>query len=100
KNYGNRALTGEEIRWGLENLDVTPERIEELGMTGLMVPVKVTCANHEGLNPGVKVQQWDGKQWNVIVDFVPALTDIVRPVIEEEAMKYAEENNITPRDCG
>ncbi len=98
--YGNRVLTGEEIRWGLENLDVTPARIEELGMTGLLVPVKVTCANHEGLNPGIKIQQWDGKQWNIIVDFVPALTDIVRPVIEEEAMKYAQENNITLRDCG
>ncbi len=98
--YGNRKLTGEEIRWGLENLDITPERIEELGMTGLMVPVKVTCENHEGLNPGIKMQQWDGKQWNVIVDFVPALSDIVRPVVEEEAMRYAQENNITPRDCG
>jgi len=23
----------------------------------------------------------------------------VRPMIEESAMKYAKENNITPRDC-
>ena len=98
--YGNRVLTGEEIRWGLENLNITAERVAELGMTGLMPPVTVTCGNHEGANPGIWVQQWDGQQWKQITDFIPAMTDVVRPQIEKDAAAYAKENNITPRDCG
>ena len=99
--FGEKRLTGEEVRWGLENLDITAARIEELGMTGLMSPTKVTCENHEGLAPAIKVQQWDGKQWNMITDeWIPAMTEVVRPMVEKEAAQYAKENNITPRSCG
>jgi len=97
--YGNRALTGEEIRWGLENLNLNASRIAQLKLTGIVPPVKITCANHEGDNPGVVVQQWDGASWNVIKDFVPAMTELVAPVIESESAAYAAEKNITPRDC-
>ena len=33
---------------GLEHLDITADRIKALGFDGLMMPVQLSCANHEG----------------------------------------------------
>ena len=96
--YGNRPLTGEEVRWGLENLDLTEERLTELGLAGFTPPVKITCEDHEGNGP-VIIQQWDGENWNIVSDWIEPMQDVVRPMIEAAAAQYAEENNITPRDC-
>ena len=97
EKFGERPITGKEMRWGLENLDITPERIKELGAEGLMQPLKVTCFDHEG-GGAVKFQQWDGEQWNVITDWIQSDQSIVRPMIEASAAKYAEENNIELRE--
>jgi branched-chain amino acid transport system substrate-binding protein len=99
KEYGNKVLSGEEMRWGFENLNITPERIEELGLTGVLPPTEVTCSNHEGTEPAVKLQRWDGEQWTIFTDWIPAMTDVVRPLVEADAEQYAKENGITPRDC-
>ena len=96
--YGNKALSGEEIRWGFEHLDITAERIDELGLTGIMPPTKVTCANHEG-SPAIKLQQWQGGKWVPISDWIPGMTEITRPLIEADAAQYAAENGIEPRSC-
>lgn len=97
--YGDRQITGEEMQWGLENLDLTEERIAEIGMAGYIPAVKVTCENHEGDNPAIKVQQWNGSSWEIVSDWVPAMTEIVAPLIAQESAQYAAENNITPRSC-
>ncbi len=96
--FGVRSLTGAEVRWGLENLDLTAQRLAELGMDGLTLPVKVSCEDHETMGP-VLIQQWDGEKWNIVSDWIPAMRDVVRPMVEEAAAAYAAENNITPRDC-
>ena len=96
--FGERSLTGPEVRWGLENLDLTTERLAELGMDGFTLPVKVSCEDHETMGP-VLIQQWDGEKWNIVSDWIPAMRDVVRPMVEEAAAAYAAENNITPRDC-
>jgi len=96
--FGKRPLSGEEIRWGLENLKIDEARIKELGAYGLLQPLKVTCADHEG-GGAVKFQQWDGEKWKVITDWIASDQSIVRPMVEESAMKYAKEKGITPRDC-
>ncbi|MEW5864722.1 MAG: ABC transporter substrate-binding protein [Pseudomonadota bacterium] len=93
-----KPMTGEQVRWGLENLNIDEKRLKELGATGFMQPLKLSCADHEG-GGAVKFQQWDGKQWKVITDWIPADHKLVRPMIEESAMKYAKEKGITPRDC-
>ena len=97
--FGNRVLTGEEVRWGLENLDLTDAKLAELGLTGLVPPTKVTCANHEGLNPAIKIQEWNGSAYEVISDWIPAMTEVTRPLIEQDAAAYAAEKGITPRSC-
>jgi len=100
EKYGKgKRITGEQMRWGLENLDLQAADIEALGLTGLMPPTKVTCLNHEGANPAILIQQWDGKSWEIQTDWIPAMTEIVRPLIEQDAAQYASENNIAPRSC-
>ena len=96
--FGKKPLTGEQVRWGLENLNIDDKRLKELGAAGLLQPIKVSCSDHEG-GGAVKFQQWDGKKWNLITDWIKSDQSIVRPQIEESAAAYAKEKGITPRDC-
>jgi len=98
KKYGDKPMTGEQVRWGLENLDLTKRRLKKLGMKDMLRPLKVSCVDHETGGP-VIIQQWDGKQWNMVSDWIPTLRDVVRPMIEGAAADYATENNIELRDC-
>jgi len=96
--FGKKPLTGEQVRWGLENLSIDDRRLKELGATGFMQALKVSCMDHEG-GGAVKFLQWDGKKWNSITDWIASDQSLVRPIIEESAAKYAKEKNLTPRDC-
>ncbi|MBK7135958.1 MAG: ABC transporter substrate-binding protein [Rhodocyclales bacterium] len=99
EKYGKgKALTGEQMRWGFENLNLDAAMLKKLGAEGFMPALKMSCANHEGSGL-VKFQQWDGKQWKVITDWIESDQKLVRGMIEESAAKYAKEKNITPRDC-
>ena len=98
KKYGNKPMTGEQVRWGLENLDVSQSRLKAMGMAGMTEAIHVSCSDHEGSGP-VEFQQWDGKEWKIVSGWVPVMRDVVRPMIEESAMAYAKENHITPRSC-
>ena len=46
--FGNRPINGAEGQWGLEHLKVDHKRLEELGVAGLMQPLKLSCLDHEG----------------------------------------------------
>ena len=96
--FGKKPISGDEMRWGLEHLNIDAKRLKELGAEGFMPDLKITCADHEGSGK-VKYQQWDGKQWKVVSDWIDADREMVRPMIEESAAKYAKEKNLTPRDC-
>jgi len=93
-----KPITGEQMRWGIENLNITDARLKQLGAVGLMSALKVSCMDHEGGGP-VKFMQWDGKKWNVVTDWISTDQSIVRPMIEASAAQYAKEKGITPRDC-
>ncbi len=96
--FGNQAMTGEQVRWGFEHLDLTDARLKALGLEGFARPLQVTCEDHEGNGP-VFIQQWDGAKWTKVSDWIAPMRDVVRPQIEKAAAAYAKENNITPRDC-
>ncbi|GAB4228387.1 MAG: ABC transporter substrate-binding protein [Methyloligellaceae bacterium] len=96
--HKTKNVTGAMVRDGYEALEITAERLKELGMEGFSYPVKISCENHEG--PGlVAVQQWDGKQWKQVSKFYEPDREVVGALIKEDSEKYAKENNITPRDC-
>lgn len=96
--FGKRALSGEEVRWGFENIHIDDARLKQLGATGLLQKLKLSCADHEG-GGAVRFQQWDGKGWKLISDWVQADRALLRPIIEESSARYAKEKGITPRDC-
>jgi branched-chain amino acid transport system substrate-binding protein len=98
EKFGHRPLTGEEVRWGFEHLNLDNTRLKALGALGLVQPLKLSCADHEG-GGAVRFQQWDGKEWKVISDWVQADRQLLRPIIEESSHKYAKEQGITPRNC-
>jgi len=96
--YGNKPPTGEQVRWGFEHLNLTDKRLDEMGMKGFTHAVKVTCEDHEGSGP-ILVQQWDGKKWNVVSDWIAPMREIVRPKIEEAAVQEGGKLQYTMRDC-
>ena len=96
--YGNKPLTGEQVRWGFEHLNLTEQRLEQLGMKGLMKPLRVTCENHEA-NGLAAVQQWDGKQWKIVSDWMEPMRDVVRPKLEAAAVVEAKKLGYEKRDC-
>ena len=98
KRYGNKPLTGEQVRWGLENLKLDAARIKEIGFEGLVNPLNLSCNDHEGVQQA-RIFQWDGKQWVFQTEWLQADMKVVRPMYAEAAKKYAAEKKITPRDC-
>lgn len=98
KKFGNKPLTGEQVRWGFENLDITEARIKEAGFEGMMRPLKLSCSDHQGADVA-RVQQWDGKAWKTISDYYTADRAVLDKMVAEQSAKYAAEKKIEPRDC-
>jgi branched-chain amino acid transport system substrate-binding protein len=96
--FGKKPMTGEQMRWGYEHLTITDKRLEELGFKGFTHPVKVTCEDHEGSGP-VLIQQWDGKKWNVVSDWIQPMREVVRPLLEQAAVVEGQKLSYTQRDC-
>ena len=96
--YGSKSLTGEQVRWGLEHLSLTASRLEELGMKGFTHPLTVSCEDHEGAGP-VLFQQWDGKKWTIVSDWIPTMRGVVRPRTEVAAAEEGKTLGYQMRDC-
>ncbi len=93
-----KVMTPEQVRWGLENLNLTEARLKEIGAAGLFPPIKTSCADHEGSGM-VRFQQWDGKEFKALTPFMIGDRALVNKMVHESAAKYAAEKKITPRDC-
>jgi len=98
KKFGNKPLTGEQVRWGFENLEISEARIKEAGFEGMLRPLKLSCADHQGADVA-RVQQWDGANWKIISDWYTADRAVLDKLVAEQSAKYAAEKKITPRDC-
>ena len=97
KIHGEAEITPAMMRDGMEALEITDARLEELGMPGFGPAFKVSCGNHGGPGLGM-VQQWDAsaKTWSLITDFIQSDQDVIMPLVAEDSGAYAAENNITP----
>lgn len=96
--FGNRPLTKEEGHWALEHFNLTAERIEELGATGLISPLKITVEDHEG-DPAAKIVQWDGTKWNARTDWLKGERGLFKEPIFARAAAYAKEKALPPREA-
>jgi branched-chain amino acid transport system substrate-binding protein len=95
---GVTAINAAQMRDGMEALNVTAERMAELGMPGFGPEVNVTCENHGGPGVGL-IQQWDAEaqKWNAITDYIASDREVIDPLIAEDSAAYAAENNIAER---
>ena len=93
-----KTVTPEQVRWGLENLNLTQERLNELGFGKILRPVKTSCSNHLGTD-WARIAQWDGSAWKVVSDWYQADKSLVDPLVKEYGEKYAKEKNVKVRSC-
>ncbi len=96
--FGNRPLTGEEVRWGFEHLNLTEQRLEALGMKKFTRPIAVSCKNHEG-NGQLLIQEWDGRKWKVASDWIEPMREVVRPNLEKAAEEEGKKLGFSRQDC-
>jgi len=98
-NKAGQPVTGPEFRDGYEAIKMTPERLEEIGVTGMLAPFELSCEKHDGAGL-FKVMQWDGTKFQIISDWVGAPDPaMIRTMIKDSAAKFASENNMTARTC-
>ncbi|MCK6425640.1 MAG: ABC transporter substrate-binding protein [Burkholderiaceae bacterium] len=102
EKYGKgKVMTGEQARWGYENLNLTQAKLDALGFKGVMRPVSTSCADHLGAN-WARVHTWDGKKFVWASDWLQADDQIIRPLVKASAEKYGAEKKLTrrtPEDC-
>jgi branched-chain amino acid transport system substrate-binding protein len=96
--YGKKPLTGEQIRWGLETLDLDQKRLDALGIGTMIRPISTSCRDHGGSH-AARIMTWDGTKWNFSSDWYEADQQIIRPIIERSAAAYLAEKKIPRRDC-
>jgi branched-chain amino acid transport system substrate-binding protein len=93
-----KVMTPEQVRWGLENLNLTADRLKALGFGEIMRPVQTSCSNHMG-SGWARVAQWDGAKWQVKSDWYQPAKQPIDDLVKEFAAKYAKDKNIKPRSC-
>ncbi len=91
KITGKKVVTGEDVRRGLENLNLDAARFKALGLDGFAGSFKTTCADHNS-HSATFVQQWDGAKWTKVSDLITPDSAKVQPLIDEAAKAYAEKN--------
>ena len=102
ERYGKgKWVSGEQARWGYENLSLDQKKLDALGFAGVMRPISTSCVDHMGSN-WARVHTWDGKKWNFSSDWLQADEQILKPLVKSTAAKYAADKKLTPRtpaDC-
>jgi branched-chain amino acid transport system substrate-binding protein len=97
ERYGKgKVMTGEQTRWGLENLNLDQKMLDGMGFAGVMRPVQTSCLDHMG-SSWVRVHQWDGAKWTFSSDWYQSDDKVLRPMVMLASGKYAEEKKLTPR---
>jgi len=100
EHTGKAEISPADLRWGLENLNFTEERLEELGMTGMVPPFSTSCANHTG-HSGGWILEWDGSKFVKASDLIMPDSEVISELEMAKAQEYAEANAPWPvnEDC-
>ena len=92
---GKTVIDATDMRAGLENLDITEERLKEIGMEGFALPMKLSCDDHNGHHK-VYVVEWDGTDWKKAGDWFSPDVDMVKPLLKKAAEDYVASNDPWP----
>ncbi len=96
-----KQMTGEQARWGYENLNLTQAKLDALGFKGVLRPISTSCADHMG-SAWARVHTWDGAKFTWASDWMQADEQLIKPMVKASADKYAAEKRLqrrTPQDC-
>lgn len=96
-----KVITGEQARWGYENLNLTQEKLDKLGFSGVMQPLSTSCKDHMG-GASARVHTWDGSKFTLTSDWLNPDMSLISPMVKAAADKYASEKKISRRaasDC-
>jgi branched-chain amino acid transport system substrate-binding protein len=93
-----KVMSGEQVRWGLENLNLTQAKLDALGFKGVMRPISTSCQDHMGA-AWARVHTWDGAKFNWSSDWYQADEQIIKPMVKASADKYAAEKKLARRDA-
>ena len=91
-----KVMTAEQVRWGLENLNLDQKRLDTLGFAGIMRPLSTSCGDHMG-STWARVHTWDGSKWNMGPDWFQADEQIIKPMVKAGAEKYLQEKKLQAR---
>lgn len=99
EQYGKgKPITGAQAQWALEHMDLSKERLDELGFTGILLPLKMSCKKHMG-SYAARMSVWDGKEWKINGDWYEGNHELIDSLIKQFADKYAADNKIERRKC-
>ena len=99
ERYGKgKVMTGEQVRWGLENLALDQKKLDALGFNGVMRPLSTSCVDHMG-STWARVQTWDGKKWNIGADWYQADEMILKPMVKTGSDKYLGDKKMQRREA-
>jgi branched-chain amino acid transport system substrate-binding protein len=96
-----KVMTGEQARWGYENLNLTQAKLDALGFKGVMRPISTSCQDHMGAS-WARVHTWDGTKFTWTSDWLQGDQQIIKPMVKAAADKYAADKKLTRRsgaDC-
>ncbi|HUP09432.1 MAG TPA: ABC transporter substrate-binding protein [Caldimonas sp.] len=96
-----KVMTGEQVRWGFENLALDQKKLDSLGFAGVLRPLSTSCADHMG-STWARIETWDGSKWTMTSDFMQADEQIIKPMVKTAAEKYLSDKKLTrrtPADC-
>ena len=96
KLTGKKQVTGEDVRRGLETLNITEARWTELGLPAFAAPIHLSCADHNGHN-GIYLSRWDGTKWTKASGWIEPIKDKVLPLIDSAANSYVSGNAGWPK---
>ena len=96
-----KVMNGEQVRWGLENLNLTQAKLDALGFKDVLRPLSTSCQDHMG-SAWTRIHSWDGSKFVWASDWYQADEMIIKPMVKSAAARYAAEKKLTPRtpaDC-
>ncbi|WP_112873256.1 ABC transporter substrate-binding protein [Paracoccus endophyticus] len=95
---GTPTVNAAQVRDGFEALEITPERLTELGLPDFGPEITMTCENHGGSGMA-RIQQWDAAagKWTLISEFTEPDQEVLQPLIDADSEAFAKEAGITLR---
>jgi branched-chain amino acid transport system substrate-binding protein len=94
---GRKAVTGKEVRRGLESLAISQAQWRQLGLPDFAADITgISCTDHNG-HQAAYVQQWDGAKWSRVSGWISPMTERLRPLLQAAVTDYVSRDPAWPK---